>query len=477
MFQRSTRLGILTLSTILLVGANGLVAAADETGGETGSSKPNILLLLADDLGYGELGCYGQKEIKTPVLDDLAAQGMRFTDFYAGCSVCAPSRAVLMTGKSVGRVSVRGNHGLDENNEMVRVSLSKDEVTLAEMLKKAGYETGFVGKWHLGLPEDVSTWACSRGFDFAIQEQWGKRSDGYKFEPLKHWIDGDQKSVSYDTSKYECLDEFRTTLVMDFLDQRDKSKPFFLFMSYRAPHGHERNIQNKTLYADQGWTEMQRRHAAKITLLDREVGRLLKRLEADGELDNTLILFTSDNGPHREGRHTPNSFDSSGGLRGIKRDLYDGGIRVPLIAVWKGKIKPGTESDHIATFSDVMPTVAEAVGIEASAQTDGISFVPELTGKKQRAHEYLYWEILISRNGTFRQAIRKGLQKAVRYGLASKTQLYDLGQDIAEEMDLAAKFPQVIQEMNERFESSRTQSDEFPYGGKPTKKSRRAAAN
>lgn len=451
---------------VLLLGIPTWAAEPERQESAAQNTKPNILLLLADDLGYGEVGCYGQKLIRTPELDRLAEQGMRFTDFYAGCAVCSPSRAVLMTGIPVGKVSVRGNIGLSPERQKVRIPLSKDEMTLAEMLKKVGYQTAMVGKWHLDLPDDPSTWAFSRGFDYAIQEQWGLRADGTEFDTLDHWINGDQECVRYEMEKDVTLDRFRTNLALEFLAQRDKSKPFFLFMSYRAPHGHERNIGNRTLYAEKGWTEKQRLHAAKITLLDQQIGRLLKQLKADGELDQTLILFTSDNGPHAEGNHVPNEFNSAGGLRGIKRDMYEGGLRVPCIAVWKGRIKPGVVSEHVGAFCDVMPTLAEVVGLPTPAQSEGISFLPELLGETQREHDYLYWELLIAKNGSFRQAIRHGMQKAVRYGIDSPTQLFNLGQDIAETHDLATKYPDVIQELNERFRSSRTENPAYPYGGK-----------
>ncbi len=196
---------------------------------ETSPTKTNILFLLADDLGYGELGVYGQKVIKTPVLDGLASQGMRFTDFYAGTSVCAPSRSVLMTGKHAGHATIRGNSGIYENDVWKRVPLKKDEATLGEMMKGAGYQTGFVGKWHLGNPNDESTWAMSRGFDFAVQEQWSSRFGGKEFDERVHWVNDDRDTVRYEQDKYDCIDVFRTNFAMDFLDRKDDTKPFFLF--------------------------------------------------------------------------------------------------------------------------------------------------------------------------------------------------------------------------------------------------------
>ncbi len=411
------------------------------------ADRPNILLLLADDLGYGELGSYGQPVITTPVLDELADRGVRFEQFYAGSSVCAPSRGVLMTGKGIGQCTIRGNQGLGPDGQWQRFALRSDEVTLAEMLRQVGYQTGFVGKWHLDLPDDPSTWAHARGFDYAVQEQWGVNARGEQLDVRDHWRNGDQESVFYDYEQYDCLDEFRTDLAMDFLDTKDDTAPFFLFMSYRAPHGHERVIGNRDLYADRGWGEKQRQHAAKISLLDREVGRLLDRLERDGDLANTLVMFTSDNGPHNEGGHRPNPFRSSGSFRGIKRDLYEGGIRVPLIAYWPERISGGRVSPHIAGFVDVMPTIAEAIGVAPPPESTGISFLPELLGHRQPKRDRHYFELLRVGSGQYRQAARWDDFKLVRYGVDGGAELFDLRQDLAESRNIAAENPGTVSRM------------------------------
>ncbi|MCK4922439.1 MAG: sulfatase-like hydrolase/transferase [Bacteroidales bacterium] len=433
------------------------------------TKQPNILFLLADDLGYGELGCYGQETIQTPVLDDLAKQGMRFTDFYAGNAVCSPSRAVLFTGKSSSFNTVRGNSGNYSNDRWMRVALKKDEITMAEMLKDAGYQTGFVGKWHLDNPNDVSTWAFNRGFDFAVQEQWGSRFGGTQYDEQMHWINGKQDSVYYHVNEWECKDDFRTKLAFDYLDKIDKEKPFFLFMSYRAPHGHERSIGNTELYMDKGWPAKERLHAAKITLLDKQIGRMLKKLEEMGELENTLVLFTSDNGPHHEG-HDPEFFNSNGDLKGLKRDMYEGGIRVPLIAYWKGKITSDGTTNHMAGFQDLMPTFAEVAGIELPEQSNGISILPVLKGEKQVQHENLNWEFQLdgwSRkmpDGGFRQSARIENWKGVRYGINSETELYDLSKDISESNNIANKHPEIVKQVNDLFEQ-RSKTPGFPRGG------------
>jgi arylsulfatase A-like enzyme len=434
--------------------------------------RPNIILLLADDLGYGELGCYGQGIIETPNIDKLAEKGMKFTGFYAGNAVCAPSRAVLMTGRHPGHSSVRGNSGVFENDIWDRVALRKDEITLGEMMKNSGYQTAYIGKWHLDDPNDESTWAFSRGFDYAVQEQWSSLFGGKKFDPLLHWVNIREDSVRYDPKEYDCIDEFRTNLALDYLNKKEPSRPYFLVMSYRIPHGNEYQIRNQSLYADRGWPETERRHAAKITLLDTQVGRLLQRLEETGELSNTVILFTSDNGAHHEGGHDHKFFNSSGNLRGYKRDLYEGGIRVPLIVYWQDRIQAGYVTDHTGAFQDIMPTLAEITQSRVPENIDGISFLPTLTGKKQQEHKYLYWEIQLDGwwqelpTGGFRQAVRMGNWKGIRYSIDQPTELYDLVKDEAERTDVSKSHPEIVNKINQLFHTARTEHERFPYGGK-----------
>jgi len=430
--------------------------------------NPNILFLLADDMGYGELGCYGQEVIQTPNIDSLAKSGMLFTNFYAGNAVCSPSRAVLMTGKHAGHATIRGNQGVLVNGVWDRIPLGKDEITLGEMMRQAGYQTAHIGKWHLDEPNDTTTWAKSRGFDYAIQEQWPSPYRGRSFNVLMHYINISEDSVLYNPEEYECIDEFRTNFAIDYLDKIDSSKPFFLFMSYRIPHGHEYYIRDTTMYAEYNWPEPERRHAAKITLLDMQIGRLLKRLEEDGELDNTVIFLTSDNGAHHEGNHDHGFFNSTGGLRGFKRDLYEGGIRVPFIASWNNKIKAGTRSDHISAFYDIMPTLRELAGVPAAENTDGISILPELTDKKQKKHEYLYWELQLAgwEVGGFRQAVRMDEWKGVRYEVNQATELYNLKSDPFELQNVADEQPEITEKINRLFETARIDSERFPYGGK-----------
>lgn len=434
--------------------------------------KPNILLLLADDLGYGELGCYGQEKIKTPTLDSLSKKGMLFTDFYAGNAVCSPSRAVLMTGKSSSYNTIRGNSGHFDNDRWMRVALKKDEKTMPEMLREAGYQTGFVGKWHLDDPNDVSTWAYNRGFDYAVQEQWSSRFGGIEYDEQMHRINGKKDSIYYRVDEWECKDDFRTNLAFNYLDSLDKEKPFFLFMSYRAPHGHEQSIGNNTLYQNKDWPEAERLHASKITLLDKQVGRMLAKLKEMGELDNTLVIFTSDNGPHKEGKgHNPQFFKSAGDFRGIKRDVYEGGIRVPMIAYWKGKIKEGSVSNHISGFQDLMTTFAEIAGVSQPEEANGISILPTLLGNEgQKQHEFLNWEFQLDGwfrkmpKGGFRQSVRFKNRKAVRYGINSEVELYDIKNDPSEKNNIASENPGLVEKMTKMFEK-RSENEAYPNGG------------
>lgn len=436
------------------------------------TKKPNIVLLLADDMGYGELGVYGQETIKTPFLDDLASKGMRFTDFYAGTAVCSPSRAVLMTGLHSGHVNIRGNKG-SINGKWDRVPLKKSEIIIPEMLKKAGYQSAMIGKWHLGVPEDKSTWAKGRGFVYAVQEQWGKDIHGNEIDERIHWVNNDQDSILYEYDKYKCLDEFRTNFALEFLENKDKEKPFFLYMSYRTPHANEYEVRDNDLYKNEGIPEYDRLYASRVTMLDEQIERLFKTIEKRGELDNTIVIFTSDNGPwsgsHRFKKHLKHShefFKSSGGLKGYKRDLYEGGIREPMIVYWKGKIEGGSTSNHPSTFYDVMPTFAEIAGIEAPKQTDGISFLPELLKKEQKKHKHLYWEIHEGKSVQgFKQGARMGKWKAVRIADSYKTELYDLEKDLYETSDLSYQYPDIVEKMNGILKNESVKNEHYPFSG------------
>ena len=436
-------------------------------------TRPNIVLLLSDDLGYNELGSYGQKIIKTPNIDSLAKKSMMFTDFYAGSPVCSPARAVLLTGKSSSHVSIRGNAAFIRDSVWKQIALDKNEYTLGEMFKEAGYQSAFIGKWHLDTADQPETWAFSHGFDFAAQEQWGGSTDKYKKQGL--WLNGNEELLPYDFNNHDCKDAFYTDTAFKFLEKKSNDKPFFLFMSYRSPHSFEGPIRDTLWYSKEDWPKVEQAQAAKITLQDQQVGRLLEKLESMNELDNTIVLYTSDNGAHFNhdniNGHQLEFFDSNGNLRGGKRDLYEGGLRVPLIAYWKNKIIPGSKTNHISGFRDVMTTFAEITGIEKPSHNNGISFLPTLLNMKQKKHEFLNWEFQLSGSfqelpdGGFRQSVRIGDFKAVRYGINSNTEVYNLINDESETNDISNLHPEIVEKAEQIFLSERSDTFGFPYGG------------
>ena len=436
-------------------------------------TRPNIVLLLSDDLGYNELGSYGQKIIKTPHIDSLAKKSMMFTDFYAGSPVCSPARAVLLTGKSSSHVSIRGNAAFIRDSVWKQIALDKNEYTLGEMFKEAGYQSAFIGKWHLDTADQPETWAFSHGFDFAAQEQWGGSTDKYKKQGL--WLNGNEELLPYDFNNHDCKDAFYTDTAFRFLEEKSNDKPFFLFMSYRSPHSFEGPIRDTLWYSKEDWPKVEQAQAAKITLQDQQVGRLLEKLESINELDNTIVLYTSDNGAHfnhdNVNGHQLEFFDSNGNLRGGKRDLYEGGLRVPLIAYWKNKIIPGSKTNHISGFRDVMTTFAEIIGIEKPSHNNGISFLPTLLNRKQKKHEFLNWEFQLSGSfqelpdGGFRQSVRIGDFKAVRYGINSNTEVYNLINDESETNDISNLHPEIVEKAEQIFLSERSDTFGFPYGG------------
>jgi arylsulfatase A-like enzyme len=396
-----------------------------------------------------------------------------FTDFYAGSPVCSPSRAVLLTGKSSSHVSIRGNAAFIKDSVWRQIALDKNEYTLGEMFKEAGYQSAFVGKWHLDTADQPETWAFSHGFDFAAQEQWGGSTDKYKNPGL--WLNGNEEQLPYDFNKHDCKDAFYTDTAFKFLEEKSNEKPFFLFMSYRAPHSFEGPIRDTLWYSEEDWPKVEQAQAAKITLQDQQVGRLLEKLESMNELDNTIVLYTSDNGAHfnhdNVNGHQLEFFDSNGNLRGGKRDLYEGGLRVPLIVYWKNKIIPGSKTNHISGFRDIMTTFAEVIGIKKPSHNQGISFLPTLLNQKQKKHEFLNWEFQLSGSfqelpeGGFRQSVRLGDFKALRYGINSKTEVYNLKEDESETIDIANLHPKIVEKAEQIFLSERSDTFGFPYGG------------
>jgi len=428
----------------------------------TAAKRPNIIFILADDLGYGDLGCYGQKLIRTPNIDRMAAEGVRFTQCYAGSTVCAPSRCCLMTGLHTGHAHVRGN---------ARVPLRPQDVTVAEILKGAGYTTGIVGKWGLGEP-GTSGIPNRQGFDYWFGYLNQHRAHNYwpdylwKNEekyPLPNVLVRDNIAGKKEVYSHDLFTEEAVNFI-----KRNKNGPFFLYLAYTIPHannelgrvtGNGMEVPSDAPYTDEDWPQQQKNHAAMITRMDGDVGKILALLKELGIEEDTIVFFSSDNGPHREGGAEPEFFKSAGPLRGIKRDLYEGGIRVPMIVRWPGTIAPEAVSDQVWAFWDFPPTAAELAGVSAPANIDGISVMPALLGREQREHEYLYWEF---HERGFTQALRLGNWKGIRFGSDRAIELYNLGSDVGEKNDVADEHPDIVTRMAALFKTSRTDSEFFP---------------
>jgi arylsulfatase A-like enzyme len=414
-------------------------------------SNPNIIFILADDLGYGELGCYGQEKIKTPNLDRMAAEGMRFTQCYAGSPVCAPSRATLMTGLHTGHARVRGNEAMP---------LLLEDVTVAEVLKQANYKTGAFGKWALGLPDTTGT-PNKQGFD----EFFGYLSQtaAHDYYPTQLYRNDRifvlQKNLNGQKGQYS---HDMVSMVASNFVRVNPFKSFFLYLAYTIPHANNElktkgmEVPSVEPYEKQDWPEPEKHKAAMITRMDRDVGELFKQLKALKIDEDTIVFFSSDNGPHKEGGVDPEFFKASGPLRGIKRDVYEGGIRVPMIARWPGKIKPGVVSDQVWAFWDFLPTSAEIAGVPVPEKTDGISILPTLLGGKQtNQHDFLYWEF--HEKGS-KQAVRMGDWKAVRPEIGKSLELYNLKTDLHEDRNVAGENPEVIARIEAYLKDARTES-------------------
>ena len=443
-------------------------------------SKPNIIYILADDLGYGDLGCYGQKQIKTPNLHKMATEGMRFTQHYAGSTVCAPSRCCLMTGKHTGHCTVRGN---------VDVLMKPNEVTIAKVLKKAGYSTACIGKWGIGHPPPPED-PHNNGFDyfFGYLSMWHAHNfypdflwkNGKKMalrnvvqHPTKHYKENQESLVGLASKKVDYSHDLFSQAALDYIEEQNK--PFFLFISYTIPHAnneaglfgqHGMEVPDLGIYADKDWPEPEKGKAAMISRMDSDIGKLLSKLNQLGIDEDTLIMFSSDNGPHKEGGVKPDFFDSSGSLTGTKRDLYEGGIRVPMIARWPGKVAPHSQCNHISAFWDILPTFAELAGAPKPEGIDGISFAPALVGKPQDRHEYLYWEF---HEGSSKQAVRIGKWKAVRLAPSKAIELYNLYSDISEKNNIAESHPDIVARAKKIMDTIRTDADVWPLQDKAGK--------
>lgn len=443
------------------------------------AARPNLIWIMADDLGYGELGSYGQRVIQTPQLDRMAREGTRFTQFYAGATVCAPSRSVLMTGQHHGRTRVRGNAGVQNPTAQ---ALRPDDLTIARVLQNAGYATALVGKWGLGDVGPAETGLPRRqGFDhfFGYLSQRHAHNHFPSFlwrnetrMPLPNSITpvGDD-GAGYSDDPVLFADDLFADDALRYVASR-QDRPFFLYWSLVIPHAN--NERNRALkngahvpdfgpYAREDWPDQDKGHAAMITRLDSYVGRLLDQLVRLGLDRNTLVVFTSDNGPHNESSHDLARFQPSGPLSGIKRSLTDGGIRVPMLAWWPGTVTAGAESGHVGYFGDWFATAAELAGAAMPPGLDSISLVPALRGRPdaQRQHEFLYWEF---HEGGFQQAaLYRGRWKGIRRGAAdAPVQVFDLQTDPAERMNVAASRPQEAAALDAFLKSARSESADWP---------------
>jgi arylsulfatase A-like enzyme len=432
---------IVALAVATLLVLSGAAFAADST------AKPNIIFILSDDLGYGEVGCYGQTRIKTPFIDKMAAEGLRFTSCYAGCTVCAPSRCTLMTGLHTGHARIRGNK---------TVPLAPTDTTVAKLLKDAGYRTSLVGKWGLG-EEDSTGIPTNQGFD----EFFGYLNQVHAHFYYTDYLIKDDHRVTIDGNlngqKKVYSHDLFTSNALEFLE-RNKEQPFFLYLAYTIPH-FNMEVPSDEPYSNENWPQLEKNKAAMITRMDRDIGRIFQKLKDLGIDEKTIVFFTSDNGPHNEGGVNVKYFHGSGPLRGFKRDLYEGGIREPSIARWPGVIKPGQVSDFPWAFWDFLPTACDLAHIKSPEGLDGISILPTLRGQAQTPHPFLYWEF---HERGFQQAVRMGDWKAVRLEPKQGLKLYNLKDDIGEQHDIASEHPEVIEKIESYLKVARTDSPDWP---------------
>ena len=433
--------------------------------------KPNIIYILADDMGYGDLSINGQKHFQTPNLDQLAKDGIRFTNHYSGSTVCAPSRCCLLTGKHTGHATIRQNYSVKTRE---RIGLNDEDVTIAEILKQEGYVTGATGKWGLGEIGSKGT-PCKQGFDYWYGYINQHNAHFYYPEFLyenNHRVDlegnlnGNKTQYSHDLIMDKSFDFIR----------KNHNKPFFLYLAVTLPHAElllpdsyiqefrgkypEKEFINKKEGGYNSQKTPRAAFAAMMKRFDGDVGDLCTLLSQLGIADNTIIMFASDNGAHKEGGADPEFFNSNGPFKGIKRDVYEGGIRTPFFVAWPQKIKKGMVSDHISAFWDVLPTIINIVGAKETSKGDGISFYNTLIGKEQEKHSHLYWEFV--RKGEVRQAVRMDKWKAVRYGLNNELELYDLSTDEGENHNVAKDYPGIVEKMKQKMLESHVDSEDFP---------------
>ncbi len=441
-------------------------------------TRPNIIFILADDLGYADIGCYGQQKTETPNIDQLAKQGLKFTQFYSGTSVCAPARASFMTGLHTGHTPVRGNKSFEPEGQ---TPLPDSTITIANILQQNGYTTAAFGKWGLGYIT-TSGDPNKKGFETFY---------GYNCQTLAHNYYPDHLWSNH--QRIDFAENLKTDAVysadnihaeaMKFINAQKNNQPFFLYLPYTLPHGdviaphdsvynyyikkfNEVPIANKAVNKKGKFSFEPYPHAAfaaMVSRLDKFVGEIVKAVNEKGLAENTLIIFCSDNGPHKENGGDPEFFKNNGIYRGIKRDLYEGGIRVPFIAYWKGKILPGVTDQPIALW-DMYPSFQQLAGMPIAKGIDGISILPTLLKKgKQVQHEYLYWEFH-ENNG--RQALRwknwKAIQLNVNKAADTKFELYDLSKDLSEKHNVADQFPAIALKMKQMISKAHVPNADWP---------------
>ena len=452
---------------------------------KSNTEKPNIMFILTDDLGYGDLSCYGQITLKTPNIDRMAKEGVRFTQHYAGSSVCAPSRASLMTGRDLGHCRVRGNYETGPHGFGGELELRQEDVTIAEILKRADYKTALIGKWGLGMNGTTGE-PSKKGFDYS----YGFLNQAHAHSQFPDYLFRNGKKVDVTENQNNKRNYFSNDIFTDdairFLQQK-KEEPFFLFLSFITPHAEmvvpedsiynsfkgkfketpyvmsmkgSNGIDSLGIYHSQSHPEAA--FATMITRIDNDVQRILDQLKKLGLDENTIVIFSSDNGPHNEGGNDPYYFNSNGSQRGIKRDLYEGGIRVPFIVRWPGIVKSGQVSDQISAFWDILPTFAEIAKVNISdVPTEGISILPTLLGnpKEQKQHPYLYWEF--HENKYSDQALRMGNWKAIRHDPDGILELYNLQDDPKEQKDLAGTESKIALQLEKLLDEYRTENPYF----------------
>ena len=440
--QRTCHRAVLLACLLPLAGSSlcSLAVAAD-------AERPNIVFILADDLGMGDLGCYGQERLKTPNIDRLAAEGMRFTSAYSGASVCAPSRCALMTGRHMGHATIRSNWEVYPEGQ---APLKTGEVTVAMMLKQAGYATGICGKWGLGGPGSGSE-PNDKGFDFFFGYNCQRHAHRY----LTNYLYRNEQRIEIEQKPKHRVysQQLITKESLEFI-RRSHDRPFFLFCAWTVPHGIWRidQVPSVAAYADTGWTDAQKVYAAMVEGLDTDVGRVLETLKQLGIDQKTLVIFASDNGG--VGGDVAEQFGSCAGMRGHKGELWEGGIHVPLIARWPGQVPAGQTCDVPTAFWDFLPTAAQLADAQLPPDIDGVSIVPAVLGEKMESRPPLYWEQ--TRGKRLAKTVRMGPWKGYQAAAGAPIQLYDLRRDPAETKDVAAEHPETAKRIEAIMASSRT---------------------